>query len=218
MSRRRFRNKKAAETAYARLAVPRIGDKIEGKDQEIILAAFRCIADIGIAATSTHAVAKRAQLNQGSIHYYFRNKDELLLAVLRELMKNKTSIIREIRQTRMKPAIKVYCILKSGTVFMSHGDEVLATISLWAHALAKGGQWTEVYKELFAELIAECEAIIDEGIASGDFKAVNSKALAESIITAVQGIGMHYMMNPDDFAEFGVMDRLMELFLSVLNK
>lgn len=216
MSRRNLLNLRDAEAAYSELDVPRIGDKIEGKDQEIIIAAFHCIAETGIAATSTHAVAKRANLNQGSIHYYFRNKDELLMAVMRHLMNNKISIIREIRQANLTPSVKIYCVLKSGTVFLSHGDEVLATISLWAQALSNGGQWTEVYKELFAHLVAECQGIVDEGIASGEFCNVNSKALAETIITAVQGIGMHYMMNPADFAEYGVMDRLVELFLNTL--
>jgi AcrR family transcriptional regulator len=218
MSRRKLLNIHEAEAAYAQLNVPRIADKVEGKEEEIIVAAFHCIAEIGIAATSTHAVAKRAELNQGSIHYYFRNKDQLLLAVLQHLMKNKASIIREIRNSSFSPSTKVYCVLKSGTVFLSHGDEVLATISLWAHALSKGGRWTEVHKELFAEIIAECQAIIDEGIASGEFRDINSKALAESIITAVQGIGMHYMMNPADFTEYGVMDRLVEMFLKTVTK
>ena len=204
------------ESAFASLDFPRFADVVGDKETEIIVAAFRCIAEVGIAATSTRAVARRARLNQGSIHYYFQSKEELLLGVLRRLMIHKTAIGRTIRQSGLTPTQKIYCLLRSGTNFMQHGEEVVVTVTLWAHAVTQDGTWTNTYRALFDEFRAELVAMIDEGVASGEFRNADSKVVAETIIMAVQGIGMHYLISPQDFAGQSLVERMIGLFFRIL--
>jgi AcrR family transcriptional regulator len=204
------------EAAFAGLDLPRFADLVDNKESEIIVAAFHCIAEIGIAATSTRAVARRAGLNQGSIHYYFRSKDELLLGVLKRLMMQKAAIGRAIRETTLTPTQKMYCLLRSGSNFMQHRDEVIATVALWGHALTQGGVWTEIYRDLFDEFRADVVAMIDEGVATGEFHNADSRVVAETIIMAIQGIGMHYLINPKDFESQNLVDRVVGLFFRIL--
>ncbi len=200
---------------YGQLGLTRFADKAAGRESQILVGAFHCIAEMGIAATTTRAVANRARLNQGSIHYYFRSKDELLLGLLRGLRRNSADITRRIRDCALTPTEKLQCILKSGATFIQT-EELLVTISLWAHAVAKGGIWRDTYRELFDDIRANLIDIIDEGIALGEFSNTDSKAVAETIITAVQGIGMHYMMDPADFAGESLSERLSGLFFKIL--
>jgi AcrR family transcriptional regulator len=44
-------------------------DHLKGKEGQIPLAAFRCIIEEGIAATSASAIALKVGLNQDIIHY-----------------------------------------------------------------------------------------------------------------------------------------------------
>ena len=57
------------ERVFNSLNLRRFADTVEGREEEIILAAFHCISEIGIAATTTRAVAQQADMNLGSIHY-----------------------------------------------------------------------------------------------------------------------------------------------------
>ena len=74
----------------------RFHDHLKGKEGHIILAAFECIVEKGIAATSTYAIAKRAGMNQGNIHYYFKSKEDLLQRVLEIFFQNAISNIETI--------------------------------------------------------------------------------------------------------------------------
>jgi AcrR family transcriptional regulator len=198
------------------LILPRFTERGEGREGQILVAAYHCIAEIGIAATTTRAVARRANLNQGSIHYYFASKDELLLGVMKGLMSNNVENARTVRLSNLSPTRKIYAVLRSGENFILHGREVAVSVTLWAHALSQGGIWQETYRTLFDQFRAELVPIIEDGIAKGEFHVTDPKPVAETVITAVQGVGMHYLMNPADFAGESVGDRLAGLFWKIL--
>src|SRR6476646_4690017 len=87
----------------AALDLPRFSDRTGGRDTRILVAAFHCIAEVGIAATTTRAVARRAGVNQGLIHYHFSSKDELLLGVLKGVLQNSINNMRTIRDSDLAP-------------------------------------------------------------------------------------------------------------------
>ena len=205
------------ERVFNSLNLRRFADIVEGREEEIIVAAFHCISEIGIAATTTRAVAQKAGMNLGAIHYYFRSKNALLLGVLKQLMKHKVKLFNTIRCSNLTPTQKIHYLLRSGSNFMQHREEVVATISLWAHALAQGGNWQSTYRKLFDELRSELKAIIDEGVRTGEFHNTDSTVLAETIIVAVQGISMHFVMTPSDFDRENLTDRLLKLFMPVFD-
>lgn len=203
------------EKVFESLHTCRFTDVVDGREKQILVGAFHCIAEVGIAATTTRAVAQRADLNQGSIHYYFRSKDKLLLGLLKGLMKNSAGILRTIRDADLTPTEKLYCVLRSGATFIQ-SDELIVLISLWAHAYTQGGEWRSAYRQPFTELRSVLTEIVDEGIKGGDFRPADSKIIAETILTAVQGIGMHYRMMPSDFSSQSLGDRLFGLFSNML--
>jgi AcrR family transcriptional regulator len=59
---------------------------------EILAAAIRVLARDGIAQASTRRLAAEAGIHQATLLYYIGSKDELLLAVLREMMRQTQEI------------------------------------------------------------------------------------------------------------------------------
>ncbi len=64
----------------------------------ILDAAFRCLATEGYAALSTREIAKDAGVNHALIHYHYRTKDQLVIAVLeaanRKLLERQQAMYR----------------------------------------------------------------------------------------------------------------------------
>lgn len=197
------------------MALPRFSDRATGREGQILVAALLCIVEKGLAATTTRAVAAMANLNQGAIHYYFRSKDELFLGVLKGLMDTATENARIVRDSSLEPTEKIERVLYSAAAFIQE-DEVVASVSLWAHAISNGGLWRDAYRRLFEEFREVIVDILDEGLEKKVFRFKNCKAVAETIITAVQGIGMHYVMSPSDFEQFGLMERLRDIYFPLL--
>lgn len=65
----------------------------EERRAAIIEAAVRVLARDGLTETTTRKIASEANVNQAMIGYYFGGKDELLYAVLEEMMRRTGDII-----------------------------------------------------------------------------------------------------------------------------
>jgi AcrR family transcriptional regulator len=72
---------------------------VGARQGEIIAAAVRVLARDGLAATTTRKIADEAGVNQAMLSYYFGSKDDLLFAVLQEMMRLTTQIVRAVAST-----------------------------------------------------------------------------------------------------------------------
>jgi AcrR family transcriptional regulator len=61
---------------------------------EILEAAIRVLGREGIAETTTRKIAAEANVNQATLRYYFGSKDDLLFAVLQEMMRLTKEIVQ----------------------------------------------------------------------------------------------------------------------------
>src|SRR5437763_867284 len=85
-------------------------DSAENKRSEIIAAAIRVLARDGIAEATTRKIATEAGVNQAMLGYYFGSKDELLLAVLQEMMR----LTGEIARSALPPDSDPRVALRDG--------------------------------------------------------------------------------------------------------
>jgi len=180
-------------------------------------AAYRCIVERGIAATTTHAVAERAGMNQGSIHYYFRSKDALLERLLEELYENSMNNIRIVARSDKTPKEKITSILSRGSSLAgSRKDELIVFFAFWAHAMSLGGRWRQLYIELFRKFRGTIVAILQEGEWSHFNIMGGEEAVASLIVATVQGLGLQYIMDPAAVRQSDLDAALNDLFDNVL--
>jgi AcrR family transcriptional regulator len=197
----------------------RFQDHLVGKEGKILLATFQCVAEVGIAATSTRAIAARAKLNQGIIHYYFRSKDELLARVLEIIFQNSTSNIEAIGASQLSPLEKLRLILEAGVSLIGpRRDEFVVFVAFWAHSIAVGGKMLELYRELFRRFRATVKNTVEEGENSGVFRAGFSEQTALLIVGAIEGLGIQYVIDPKQFKPDEAVSLLSTLLLNILTE
>src|SRR5258708_8051255 len=66
--------------------------------EHIIQAAYRVLTEQGYDATTIKAIAREAEAAPGLLHYYFANKDELLVEVLRDISSHYTENMRVVME------------------------------------------------------------------------------------------------------------------------
>ncbi len=74
-------------------------ETIGARQGEILAAALRVLARDGLAETTTRKIAAEAGVNQALLRYYFGRKDDLLFAVLQEMMRLTREVVREVAST-----------------------------------------------------------------------------------------------------------------------
>lgn len=163
-----------------------------------MLATVDCISSRGVAATSTHEIAKQAKLNQGNIHYYFRSKDALMRRVLELLYENSSHNIKALQDKRVSPRVRLEMIIDLGfDLITRRRDEFVTLIACWSHAVVSGSEWQQQYRRTFEGFQSAVVELIREGERSGEFTRGASKTLPILLVSMVQGIGLQLAIDSD---------------------
>ncbi|MGN6462417.1 MAG: TetR/AcrR family transcriptional regulator [Pseudolabrys sp.] len=162
-----------------------------------MLATITCIASRGIAATSTHEIAKQAKLRQGNIHYYFRSKDALMQRVLKLLYENSSRNMALFQDKNLPPSARLELIIDLGfDLITRRRDEFITLIACWAHAVVSGPEWRDIYKRTFNNFQSAVVRLIREGEQNGEFARGASRLLPILLVSIVQGIGLQLALSP----------------------
>ena len=59
-------------------------DKFAGRREELAAAALKTLSELGYAKTSLREIAQNSDISHGVLHYYFRDKIELITYCVRQ--------------------------------------------------------------------------------------------------------------------------------------
>ena len=158
---------------------PRWTRRKEARPEEITAAALELFVERGFAATRLEDVAARAGVSKGTVYLYFANKEELFKAVVREGL---VSPIAEMKDVVAQFAGSSFDLLrmlvfgwweKVGATRMSGIPKLL---------LGESGSFPELVQFYLAEVVEPGHdvmmAIVNRGIARGEFRSVNPDDVA----------------------------------------
>jgi AcrR family transcriptional regulator len=163
-----------------------------------LTAAIAVLARDGIAATTTRKIAAEAGVNQAMLGYYFGSKDDLLLAVLHELMRQTQEMVLAMRAA---PTTLRLMIAQSITAFWDSVDRdpaiQIMQLELTLYVLRQPeSAW--VAQEQYAGYGAVVEQLFREGCAeTGERCAVAFDVLARFVIAGLDGLILQFISHHD---------------------
>lgn len=146
-------------------------ENITDRQKAILQAALDLFAEQGFEATSTSQIAKRANVALGSVYHTFRNKNELLMAVMTPMFENvfQSSANQFIDQTLGKKYDNfnefIYSLVKDRLRFI---DDNFKVIKIMAGELLTDQHFTQEIidvfsKQLFQSAMPTIERFKQEG-------------------------------------------------------
>jgi outer membrane protein len=169
-------------------------EQIDMRDR-IIDAAISVAAQSGFTRATTQEMAKKARCSEGIIYHYFKSKDELFLAVIRE---NAEVFLRQLRAhvgTLGTAREKLEKLIDFHFHYFTGKPHIFQIL------FGKSGDAMVPFPYLLKVIILPyqhfIEGIIREGIESGQFQKVNASVVASSILGMMQSniIRMHFGVN-----------------------
>jgi AcrR family transcriptional regulator len=165
---------------------------------EIIAAAIRVLARDGITETTTRKIATEANVNQATLRYYFGSKDDLLFAVLQEMMPRTREVVRAgtPRDCGLHEAIA-----RSIKAFWSHVEAApeleMMQYELTLYALRhQNSAW--LAKQQYDGYSAVVENLFQHGFeAAGQRCAVSFSELARFLMAGLDGLMLQFMSDRD---------------------
>ena len=168
--------------------------KHELKKNLILDATFKCIYEQGINGISMRSIAQEAKVNQALIHYYFVNKDDLLLELLQALLKRFVYDLKRSYRPSDPPEKKIENIMQVSEDYAAEQREMFTVfMDLWSLAL-RNPPMQKAFSDLFTEVSAAVESVLKEGIEKGVFNDVKVDILSFQVSAINQGLSLIGLM------------------------
>ena len=166
---------------------------------DILAATLRVIAREGLAETTTRKIAAEAEVNQATLRYYFGSKDDLLFAVLQEMMR----MTGEVVQAGISSSNELSeAIAESMRAFWLHVEEApelqVMQYELTLYAL-RHPESAWLAKQQYDGYSALVETLLEQNFAAAGKPCVISCAeLARFIIAGLDGLILQFISGGRD--------------------
>jgi AcrR family transcriptional regulator len=173
-------------------------ETVEVRRGEILAAAVRVLARDGIAETTTRKIAAEAGVNQAMLRYYFGSKDELLFAVLQEMMRQTREIARAAASAHENVREAITESLKAFWAHVEAAPELqVMQYELTLYALrTPNSAW--LAKQQYDGYSAVVETLFQEAFAAAkQTPAVPFAALARFVIAGLDGLILQFISDRD---------------------
>lgn len=160
--------------------------------RQIVEGLLEVLARGGMRAATTQAIADAAGLSPGLVHYHFKRKRDVLLALLDELLERLTRRATTRAPAGAPPRAALHAWLDAALA--RGGDEDPRAVACWVALAAEAASDDEV-REVFEGALARIRAVlagharailVEEGLPAGA-AAVRAEAVATSLLAWVLG-------------------------------
>lgn len=147
------------------------------------------MADKGYDGASIADVAAAAGLTPGLVHYHFRSKLEILVAVVTELGRAHLETLESALASSRKDAwreLEAFIDVHLATGKSADAKQLACWITIGAEAIREP-KVRAPYREILERLASMIERIVRDGVKSGAFTTPEPRACAVAILAAIQG-------------------------------
>ncbi|HNR12401.1 MAG TPA: TetR/AcrR family transcriptional regulator [Thermodesulfobacteriota bacterium] len=166
--------------------------QVENTRDRIIKAFSKCIHEKGIASVSLRTIAQKAGVSLGTVHYYFRSRENLITQTIEYELDFIANDIQRRFNSSDSPERKLRAICEEGRDF-AQTELQIAFFEIWTASMRN-----KIMKKSFASFYTRLSdlisAVIREGKQQGIFRDVPEDLVANSIIAMVEGAGLQCLM------------------------
>lgn len=181
--------------------MPKIVDK-EEKKAKILEAAIRVFAKKGMSKTTISDIAGAADIGKGTVYEYFRSKDEIFSASFLYFMdKVETTISKHLYRIH-DPLEKLSAVFTAWADILDseYVDYLEIVLVFWAEGIRTKDDFVTVdLMNYYLEYRKTIEALLEECVARKRIKAIDTKVVASSIIGALDGLLLQWIMDRNVF-------------------
>jgi TetR/AcrR family fatty acid metabolism transcriptional regulator len=175
------RSSAAQEKQMARLV-----DK-QARRAELVSAAAKVFAECGVAKTTVSDIARAASVAQGTLYLYFDDKDDIVLAVVENIVDQMIDHIENALPAGSETAVERFLALSDllGSMNSTAGAAELIEI---LHHRENRALHDRMADRFMPRLVAIVEAVVKQGVAEGAFAVRDTRAAAWFVLGGLQSV------------------------------
>jgi TetR/AcrR family transcriptional regulator, cholesterol catabolism regulator len=182
--------------------------------QQIEAAASELFGERGYAATSVRDIAQALNLQGGSLYAHVASKEDVLWSIVRRAADSFDAAVEPIAtDASLSPTARLAGMIRAHVgVVTSIQRDAAVFLHEWrflsASRRAEVAGLRDAYERRYRD-------VINEGIASGEFRAVDARLTAMTLLSALNGIPTWYS-SAGELSASEIADRHADLFVAAL--
>lgn len=170
----------------------------ERKDQ-IVRATVECISKFGYHNFSMQDVARTAGVSKGIIHYYFLNKDELMMSVLDKVAGDIEQVLQADMANIQDPFQKLEVFVNvCFDVVRSTREYYQVNMDFWTQINQKD-EVRKVIAQHYAKFRETAAEVVRQGLQAKRFKKVDPSQYGSYIIAVIDGLSLQWLFDNQVF-------------------
>jgi TetR/AcrR family transcriptional repressor of bet genes len=172
------------------------GDIANRRRKQIIDGLYECLATKGHEHVTIRDIARAAHVSYGALHYYFRDKKEIMLALVEDFVRQHEEMFEGSVGSASSSWDRLRMLVSIST------DELIfdkRTAQVFLNLYQLGCTDEEVRKALcnsYAHFRQEVRKVIEYGISRGEFAKVNPEEAALMAVGVVEGLYLQLTVDP----------------------
>lgn len=188
------------------------------RKNQIVRATVDCIAKYGYNNFSMQDVARTAGVSKGIIHYYFLNKDDLMMSVLDRVALDIERVLHADMDAIEDPAKKLEIFIEICLdVIRSTREYYQVQMDFWTQINQKEDV-RNVISQHYAQFRDTCAKVITEGMEKGIFREVKALEYSSYVIAIIDGISLQWLFDNSAFNYDQMSKQVISLALNGLLK
>ena len=186
---------------------------------QLTRAAYNVVSKKGYYNFTIKDISRESGLSTGLVHYYFKNKQDLLLHLIKEMNRNLKNYLNTGLSKSEDPVEKL-------RIFVSQAFEIVVNEENYFYVVLDF--WTQVNRNermrkanirLLESYRQECSRILAEGIEKGIFIEMDIQYTTMAIISLILGMIIQYIIDGEAFNYDDYCERTMnQIYMMVMKK
>jgi AcrR family transcriptional regulator len=194
-------------------------DVSEQRRVQIIEAATTAFAKTGYSKTRMDDIAKESGLSKGALYLYFQSKDDIFRGILDTFFLREFKLIAELTDdASIPPRAKLRQLTE---VILADLEKMKFAMPIffefWAMSFRRKAV-RGIFQAYMENYIALTEPLIEQGIASGDFREGDAYDIAMAYGSLIEGSMVLWSYDPDNVDLRELLSKNAEIFLEGLEK
>jgi AcrR family transcriptional regulator len=182
----------------AKNTMPKVGME-QIRREQVISATRRCIVEKGVLELSIKDVAAEAGVSTGVIYHYFKNKQDILLQVLKETFRKSNDQVMQTMAPLDSSKDKLFAHLENITfVPVDNPDFFLLLINYFAQA-QNNQECADIIKKFYRNLRSFISQYLQQGVETDELDPELTGQLPVILLALGLGLGMMQTLDPDSF-------------------
>ena len=170
-------------------------EKQDQRKNQILKAALFVIVEKGYERSRMDDIVQSSKLSKGAIYWYYKSKKEVYLSLVDHWVKNYNSGFIENLEKHSTASAQLKGLFD---YFMKQFDKDPAAFKILVEFWSLSGRdsdFNDKLQKVYSEFLEYIVKIIQDGVDSGEFKNVNPRITALSILINIEGINWFTLFN-----------------------